>query len=290
MVVNVITPNTNYFAQTDTITKYYEDIRNYDLLSPTEEIELFKQYQNGDLSAREKIINCNQRFVVAVAKRFANNDNLPDLIDEGNIGLMLAIDSFDINRGVRFLTHAVWFIRREINTYLINTEKLVIPTNSPKTFHTVSNIKNEFLAREGRNPTPEEILEILEEKHDFTPKYKDDVYDVQISSISDSAVCNHDSDDLEMGESSKFNEKSASENDYNIEIDNEFNKHLVKSLLNMLSERNRKIITLLYGIDQYREYEINEVAEMMNMSSERIRQLKGDIVKQLTNIYLDKIK
>ena len=290
MVVNVITPSTNYFTPTDTITKFYEEIRNYDVLSQTEEIELFKRYQSGDTSARDKIINCNQRFVVAVAKRFANNDNLPDLIDEGNIGLMLAIESFDIHRGVRFLTHAVWFIRREINTYLINTEKLVVPTNSPKTYHTVTTIKNEFLATHGRNPTPEEILEILEEKHDFVPKYKDDVYDVQISSINDTAVANHDSDDLEVGESSKFNERSASENDYNVEIDNEFNKHLIKALLDTLSERDRTIITLLYGIDQFREYEINEVADMMGMSSERIRQLKGEIINQLTDIYMDKIK
>ena len=138
--------------------------------------------------------------------------------------------------------------------------------------------------------SPEEILEILEEKHDFVPKYKDDVYDVQISSINDTAVANHDSDDLEVGESSKFNERSASENDYNVEIDNEFNKHLIKALLDTLSERDRTIITLLYGIDQFREYEINEVADMMGMSSERIRQLKGEIINQLTDIYMDKIK
>ena len=106
MVVNLKTPNSDYFERTETLVRYYEDIRKYDVLTNEEELELFEMIKNGNKFekqvAKEKLINCNQRFVVAVAKRYATNDNILDLINEGNIGLMEALENFKVEKGVKF--------------------------------------------------------------------------------------------------------------------------------------------------------------------------------------------
>ena len=141
MVINLKNRTSNIFTRTETLVKYYDDIRHYKLLSQEEEVQLFITLKEGDKKSKEKaritIVNANQRFVVAVAKKFGTNENLLDLISEGNIGLMEAIDRFDYTKGVRFSTFAVWYIRRAINFYNINHGSLVTKSNIAKRYRVI---------------------------------------------------------------------------------------------------------------------------------------------------------
>ena len=122
-------------SRTDNINTYLRDIQKYPILTPDEEIELFIQMKNGDKEARNKLILCNQRFVFKIAKMYVSGDALLDVVNEGNIGLIKALDEsdFDVTKGMRFLTLAVWYIRREIVSYLTNDINLVKKSNTTKT-------------------------------------------------------------------------------------------------------------------------------------------------------------
>ena len=176
--------------------------------------------------AKEKLINCNQRFVVAVAKRYATNDNILDLINEGNIGLMEALENFKVEKGVKFTTWAVWFIRRAINLYCINYGNLVRKTNLSQTYHVVSQATNKFIQTEYRQPTLEELAELLKDEHDVDIKNLSYIIDTKFTSI-DEGFNSNDDDSSNVGEMNVFNEYSASFNDYEKVSNNEFNNKLI---------------------------------------------------------------
>ena len=187
MIVNLKSGTSDYFERTETLIRYYDDIRKYGLLSQEDEIKLFQLLKNGSSSdkqkARETIINSNQRFVVAIAKKFGTNDNILDLISEGNIGLMEAVDRFDYTKGVRFSTFAVWYIRRAVNTYNINHGALVTKSNISKTYHVISQATNKFIQRELRQPTLEELRDIIVNEYNIDIKDVIDVLETSVVSI-----------------------------------------------------------------------------------------------------------
>ena len=286
MVVNLKTPNSDYFERTETLVRYYEDIRKYDVLTNEEELELFEMIKNGNKFekqvAKEKLINCNQRFVVAVAKRYATNDNILDLINEGNIGLMEALENFKVEKGVKFTTWAVWFIRRAINLYCINYGNLVRKTNLSQTYHVVSQATNKFIQTEYRQPTLEELAELLKDEHDVDIKNLSYIIDTKFTSIDEGFNSNDD-------EMNVFNEYSASFNDYEKVSNNEFNNKLISNMLLKLPKREKDIITLYFGIGYDREYELQEIAEKVGLTTERVRQLKNDILDKLKISYKNAI-
>ena len=292
MVVNLKTPNSDYFERTETLVRYYEDIRKYDVLTNEEELELFEMIKNGNKFekqvAKEKLINCNQRFVVAVAKRYATNDNILDLINEGNIGLMEALENFKVEKGVKFTTWAVWFIRRAINLYCINYGNLVRKTNLSQTYHVVSQATNKFIQTEYRQPTLEELAELLKDEHDVDIKNLSYIIDTKFTSI-DEGFNSNDDDSSNVGEMNVFNEYSASFNDYEKVSNNEFNNKLISNMLLKLPKREKDIITLYFGIGYDREYELQEIAEKVGLTTERVRQLKNDMLDKLKISYKNAI-
>ena len=151
----------DFFERTECLKSYYEDIRRYPLLTKEEEYNLFEKYYNGSNfekeKAREKIINHNLRFVVSVAKKYANNENILDVIEEGTMGLIEALESFDYTKGYKFISYAVHYIRRAINQYRVEYDDLVKKTNYNKTFHLMTKTKNEFIQQNHRQPTLEEL-------------------------------------------------------------------------------------------------------------------------------------
>lgn len=287
MIVNLKNTTADYFERTDTLIRYYDDIRRYQLLSLEEEIELFTLLKNGNEDekkyARSKIIVSNQRFVVAIAKKFGTNDNILDLISEGNIGLMEAIDKFDLTKGVKFSTFAVWYIRRAINMYNINHGALVTKSNISKTYHVISQATNKFIQREYRQPTLDELKEILVNEYKVDIKDVIDVLETRIISIDNEP---DDSDDnTNMEDVVIYRSNSANNNIYEKNIDNDFNKELITSMLNQLSSREQEIIKLIFGIGYDREYELQEVAEKVGLTTERVRQLKFSIIDKLKKEY-----
>lgn len=284
MVVNLKSPNTDYFERTETLVRYYEDIRKYDVMSLDEEVEMFELLKNGNKFeqkiARENIINCNQRFVVAVAKRYATNENVLDLINEGNIGLMEAIKEFDYTKGYKFTTWAVWYIRRAINQYCINYGNLIKKNNISKTYHVISQATNKFIQQEFRKPTLEELASILKDEYDVEIKSLDDIIDTKISSIDEGFNSDND-DDANIADMSLYNSFSASANDYEKISNGDFNKRLIVNLLRKLPEREKTIIKMTFGIGYDREYELQEIAKVLNLTTERVRQLKNNVIEKL---------
>lgn len=287
MVVNLKTPSTDFFERTETLVRYYEDIRKYNVMSTEEEVEMFELLKDGDKYekelAMERIINCNQRFVVAVAKRYATNDNVLDLINEGNIGLIEAIKDFDVTKGYKFITWAVWYIRRAINQYCINFGNLVKKNNLSKTYYVVSQATNRFIQNEYRQPTLEELAQILKENYNVEIKNLDDILETRVSSIDEGF--NAEDDDANIYEMSLYNSYSSSSNEYEKISDNDFNNKLITNMLKKLPERECKIIKLYFGIGCDREYELQEIAEKLELTTERVRQIKNSVVKQLKQDY-----
>jgi RNA polymerase primary sigma factor len=287
MVVNLKSPTTDYFERTETLTRYYEDIRKYDVMSEEKEVEMFKLFKNGNKQeqeyARNFIINANQRFVVAMAKRFATNENILDLISEGNIGLIEAMKDFDVTKGNKFITFAVWYVRRAINNYCINYGNLVKKTNLSKTYHVIAQATNKFIQTEYRQPTLEELLEIVNKEHKADIKSIEDIIDTKISSIDEGF--NSEDDDAVFGEMSLYNSYSSSFNEYEKISNDDFNNKLISSMLGKLPEREKTIIKMVFGIGYYREYELQEIAEELGLTTERVRQIKNSVIKEIKEKY-----
>lgn len=287
MVVNLKSPTTDYFERTETLTRYYEDIRKYDVMSEEKEVEMFKLFKNGNKQeqeyARNFIINANQRFVVAMAKRFATNENILDLISEGNIGLMEAMKDFDVTKGNKFITFAVWYVRRAINNYCINYGNLVKKTNLSKTYHVIAQATNKFIQTEYRQPTLEELLEIVNKEHKADIKSIEDIIDTKISSIDEGF--NSEDDDAVFGEMSLYNSYSSSFNEYEKISNDDFNNKLISSMLGKLPEREKTIIKMVFGIGYYREYELQEIAEELGLTTERVRQIKNSVIQEIKEKY-----
>lgn len=283
-VVNLSTV-TDLFERTDTLKRYYEDIRKYKPMTRDEERRWFETYQNGTPNEKEKaksmIANCNQRFVLAVAKRFATNDNILDLIEEGNIGLLIAMDNFNLKTGNKFISHAVWYIRREINKYLISNHT-VRKSNITKTHHIISQATNKFIQEHNRQPLPEELLDYLDVNYNVKLNNANDVIDVKYLPID----MNYDSDDAVHGEDlTLYNQYTAEYQTSEKKSETDYSKILFAKLLNTLSKNEKTVVKMYFGIDFDKSYELQEIAEIMDYTKERVRQLKNSGVAKLKKAY-----
>lgn len=274
---NLITP----LERTRVINDYLHDIRQYPVLTEKQEKDLIIKIKNGDEDARQLLIKCNLRFVFSIAKCYANDDRILDVVNEGNIGLMSAIDMYDVNYTNRFLSYAVWYIRRSIHYYLINDNLLIRKTNNQKVSTKLHNINNNYFLNNGRYPTEEEIMDIFEKEYGVKISHESDLYDVKTESIN----ANFDDDESKTFENSKeYNQKTSSFNNYEIEIEEDHNKYIVEKLLSVFNKRDREIMELIYGVGSHRgEKERNffEVGDILDLSSERIRQIHHKCITKM---------
>lgn len=282
--ITVDTYATNLLHRSDTLQRYYEDVRKFNLCTREEEVKLFNKVKFGSKcesdKAKEQLINKNQRIVIAIAKRYANNDNILDLINEGNIGLMESIDKFDISRDVCFSSFAVWFIRRQIRLYAITTSSCIKKSNLQKTYHMVSKVTNKFAQRECRYPTVEEIQDEIGKEYDVDIKDNRDLLDARVTYI-DEGLNGESEDETNLGDMFEFNRQTSSLNNYETDNEKEFVKEIIKSSMNRLTPREKEIITLSFGIDGNKEYNHHEIAEKLDLTSERIRQIKKAAMEKM---------
>lgn len=266
-----------FLERDELLTMYYNDIRAYEPLTENETIELFKTYQNGSASEKEaaktKLFNHNTKLVVSMARKYCSvNDNLMDLIEEGNIGLLNAIDKFSLDKDSSFQKFALFHIRREINLYKINYTPMVQQTNRSKTDNIVKNIIDKFIQREQRNPTPDELLEIYnEENKDKLINNTADVINVEYVYID-----NFNASDGTFMDSQSFIDFSGATSSFNEAIrteQNDYDKEMIGVLMEDLTPKEKEAITLFYGLGSGTEYSLSMIATQMNCSSERARQL-----------------
>lgn len=270
--------------RTDTLVMYYNDVKKYPILSIEDEERLFDKVRNGtpleSNQAKTRLINCNLRFVIAVAKKYATSSNLLDLINEGNMGLIEALDTYEPDKGAKFSTWAIWYIRKYITVYLNENNSLVKNVSMPKIKTFVRRFKHEILKNEGREATNEEIAEMLNERIGFnvTPS---DVAEYSYTYLDKPVVSEQDGSAEALGNLGIMSDTMSNFNDIENTIEKDNNKELISNLFKKLTEREIKVIKLLYGIDTFRQYTVNETAKELGLTVERIRQMKNEIIAKL---------
>ena len=291
LVIN-LKADTGLVDRSENTTRFYDDIKDFPTLTKEEEIIWFTKLHNGSPrereAAREHIILCNLRMIVAAAKKWANTDTLMDYVNEAYFGLNEAIDSFDVNVGTKFASYAMWYILRAINNYNNGENQMVRKTNLSKTFHVISKATNDFLQKNERNPTEDELLEIINTKYKKDINDKNDLLPTRYASIDlgDTA----DEENYPGGDIVEYNRASASYNDCVSHENNDFNKTMVSSLLVKLSPRKKEIIKMRFGLYEdnglRREYEREEIGRKLGLTAERVRQLEGEAMEEMKKEYI----
>ena len=261
----------------DPIKSYLRDIRPIPLLKPEEEIDLARKIQKGDEAAREKMILSNLRLVISIAKRYNNlGTPLSDLIEEGNIGLMKAVEKFDPERGFRFSTYAAWWIKQGISRSIIDQGKMIrVPVYMNEEIVKYKKAKEALTHKLKRKPTMREVAKRMKTTID---KVKD----------MENAITKMSSLDAPIGEEGDGQVKDIIE-DENIvapdaAVETFMNKERATGFLDMLNERERKIIELRYGIEDGETRTLAEIAKVLGVSRERVRQLEAATIKKIRQI------
>lgn len=282
--INVREFKTPMLFRNGILEKYLTEIRKYPVLTINEETELFYKIKEGDEKAREKLINCNQRFVFAIAKRYCNNEKVMDLISEGNIGLIDAIDRYDPTKGIRFLSYAVWYIRRSIVYFLMNENVMIKKTNIHKSNGKVNILKNKYFCENGYMPSDEEIIDMMKSEFDINIVDKSDIFDINISSISDT----YDADNEQTVEESKeFAFKTCSRNEYEKTSEDDYYKTIISGMVDKLYGREKQVIELAYGINGNKECTNSEIGQILGLTSERARQIKHIALSKLRELQVE---
>jgi RNA polymerase primary sigma factor len=259
---------------TPSLDKYLQEIGKVDLISPEEEVILARKIRSGDTEALRKLINSNLRFVVSVAKQYQNQGmTLPDLINEGNLGLMKAAQRFDETRGFKFISYAVWWIRQAILQGLAEQARIVrLPVNKIGSINRINRAFARLEQEYEREPNPQEIAEALEM---VTEEVKDALktngrtvsMDAPISSEED----NNMYDVLQSSE--------APSPDKN--LINESLSYEIERALSTLSSREAKVLKLYFGLGMKHPFTLEEIGEELSLTRERVRQIKEKAIKRI---------
>ncbi len=263
------------------LDKYLQEIGKEELISVEEEVELAQRIKKGDRAALEKLTKANLRFVVSVAKQYQNQGlSLPDLINEGNLGLIKAAEKFDETRGFKFISYAVWWIRQSILQALAEQSRIVrLPLNQVGSLNKINKAFARFEQENERTPTPEELAEALD-----LPKEKvADTLKVSGRHVSVDAPFVEGEDnsllDVLTNTDSPFADKMLIDESLSVEIDR---------ALATLTERERDIIRYFFGI-ACQEMTLEEIGEKFGLTRERVRQIKEKAIRRLRHTSRSKL-
>ena len=256
------------------LDKYLQEIGREELISVEEEVELAQRIREGDMTARSQLIKANLRFVVSVAKQYQNQGlSLPDLITEGNIGLVKAADKFDETRGFKFISYAVWWIRQSILQALAEQARIVrLPLNRVGTINKIKKAAARFEQQYERRPSADELAE--------TADLPLDIVGIALSSpgrhtsLDQPLVDGEDNSLLEVmpNEESPVTDQGLLTESLQIEID--------RALDAVLQEREREIVRMFFGIDG-KEHTLEEISDKFGLTRERVRQIKEKAIRRL---------
>ena len=260
----------------EVLSVYLREINRIPLLSYDEEYELALKVKAGDRSARDRIIQSNLRFVVSVAKKFRGNGlPLSDLIDEGNIGLITALDKFEPEKGYHFISYAVWWIRQSIMKAISEKSRAVrLPLNRSNELMQIQKAQKSLMHEmEKTSPNASEIAEIT----GLDEKLVDELLSISQDIVSfDSPVRKDDESDSTFGD---FIEDEADGPESQV-IDSSLRDE-VRSILSVLSDKERAIITMRFGLDGSKPKSLKEIGEGYGLTKERIRQIEKRALEKL---------
>jgi len=263
------------------LDKYLQEIGKEELISVEEEVELAQRIKKGDRDALEKLTRANLRFVVSVAKQYQNQGlSLPDLINEGNLGLIKAAEKFDETRGFKFISYAVWWIRQSILQALAEQSRIVrLPLNQVGSLNKINKAFSKFEQENERKPSPEELAESLELPRDKVT----DTLKVSGRHISMDAPF-IEGEDNSLLDVLPNNDSPKADNLLLIES---LIKEIDRSLAT-LTERERDIIKLFFGIG-IMEMTLEEIGEKFGLTRERVRQIKEKAIRRLRHTSRSKL-
>lgn len=274
---------TSIFINRDGITDaYFNEVRKIPLLSETEERELIikaktANTENERETAKNKLIESNLRFVISIAKKLGTPETFLDLVSEGNIGLIKALEKFDIDKNCKLITYALSWIVAYIKNYQITQMNSVVPPNALRLHNYVKNVTKEFFIKNERNPTPHEIADMVREKFNFKITNLEDVELGKMISIDEKYGTIDDDETLE--DSSPFTKRTSS-NNIQEDIENEYKQHQLGFFLGKLDERERYIVEKHYGIGCEQE-SFDTISLRLDLGSERVRQICNGAVKKM---------
>jgi RNA polymerase primary sigma factor len=255
------------------LDKYLQEIGREELVTPEEEVELAQRIRKGDQEALEKLTRANLRFVVSVAKQYQNQGlSLPDLINEGNLGLIKAAEKFDETRGFKFISYAVWWIRQSILQALAEQSRIVrLPLNQEGSLNKINKALGRFEQEHERQPSTEELSEMI----DLPQEKIADTLRVSGRHVSVDAPFVEGEDnsllDVLPNEDSPMADKGLTNESLSIEIDR---------ALQILTPREREIIRSFFGI-ACQEMTLEEIGERLDLTRERVRQIKEKAIRKL---------
>ena len=258
----------------DPVRMYLKEIGKIPLLKPHEEVELAKRMLEGDEIAKQRLVEANLRLVVSIAKRYVGRGMLfLDLIQEGNLGLIKAVEKFDYVRGFKFSTYATWWIRQAITRAIADQARTIrIPVHMVETINKLIRVSRQLLQELGRDPKPEEIakeMEMSEEKVREIMKIAQDPVSLEtpIGEEEDSHLGDFipDEDALAPAEAAAYS----------------LLKDQIEEVLGSLNEREQKVLKLRFGLEDGRARTLEEVGKEFNVTRERIRQIEAKALRKL---------
>lgn len=257
----------------NSVQLYFQQINRIPLLTQEEEVSLAKRSLTGDTEASKRLVEANLRLVVSIAKHYHSSTlSFMDLVQEGNIGLCKAAEKFDYTKGYRFSTYATWWVRQTITRALADQDRVIrIPTNLVEYHNKMSKIIAQYQTEYGTTPSVEELME----ETGWTKERVSTLLDLTMSTTSLETPVG-DEEDATMGD-------LIPDNTYNpvAEAMREADKQVILSVLNTLTEKERDVMTLRFGIGTDNPLTLEEVGEKYNVTRERIRQIENRALKKL---------
>ncbi|MBP5799737.1 MAG: RNA polymerase sigma factor RpoD/SigA [Prevotella sp.] len=267
--------------ESEALDKYLQEIGKEEMISVEEEVELAQRIRKGDRKALERLTKANLRFVVSVAKQYQNQGlSLPDLINEGNLGLIKAAEKFDETRGFKFISYAVWWIRQSILQAIAEQSRIVrLPLNQVGSANKINKVLSKFEQENERRPSVEEISEKLDIPEDKI----DEAMSVNSRHVSVDAPFIDGEDnsllDVLVNDDAPMADKTLVMESLKAEINN---------ALKTLNERERNVIEAFYGINQP-ELTLEEIGVKYGLTRERVRQIKEKAIRRLRTCTKNKI-
>lgn len=258
----------------DPVRMYLKEIGRVPLLTPEEEIELAKRIEQGDEEAKKRLAEANLRLVVSIAKRYVGRGMLfLDLIQEGNMGLIKAVEKFDYRKGYKFSTYATWWIRQAITRAIADQARTIrIPVHMVETINKLIRVSRQLLQELGREPTPEEIAKEM----GMTPEKVREIMKIAQEPVSLETPIGEE-DDSHLGDFIEDQDAPAPADAAAYEL----LKEQLEEVLSTLTEREENVLRLRFGLDDGRARTLEEVGKVFGVTRERIRQIEAKALRKL---------